>query len=68
MPVDVAVENPRTSIVRFEANGDIVASKTRGHNVALNRINEVVHGATCTANNREGVSMQMDRMLNCNDE
>ena len=63
MPVDVAVKNPWTSIIRLEANGDVVTSEASRHDVALDRVRIVVHRAACTADYGECVPMQMYRML-----
>jgi hypothetical protein len=68
MPIDVAMHNPRASVVCAETDGNIVTSCTNANDVALNRVNEVVRAAAGAADDVESVSMQMDGVLKQYDE
>lgn len=51
MPVNVAVEEPRTGIVCSKAEGDIIANSTDRDNVSPDRIIIVVGGTTSASYN-----------------
>ena len=42
VPVDMAMEEPWTRVISVESDGDIVTRLSNAHDVADNRINEVV--------------------------
>jgi hypothetical protein len=66
MEVDVAVEEPRAGIVCAEADRDIVSSQADVNHVALRRVVIVVGRLSGTANDIEGVAVQVKRMLEAN--
>ena len=53
MEVDVAVEEPRAGVVGLEADGDVVASRAGGDDVALGRVDVVVGVAAGAAHDPE---------------
>ena len=63
MPINMAMHNPRASIVRTEPNGDVVPSDSEADNIALNGVGEVVGAAAGTADDAEGMTVQMDGVL-----
>ena len=63
MPVNVAVEEPRASIVGGETNRDIIPNSTNAHDITNNRVVKVVGRVTSAAHHMEVISMQMNRML-----
>lgn len=58
------VQKPRSGIVCHETNGDIIPDETSRNNVSSHRVLKVVCIATGRANDGEGVSVKMERMLN----
>ena len=63
MPINVAVEEPRARVVREEPDRDIITGGADAHNIAEDRVLEVVRGVTSTPYNSERMSMQVNRML-----
>jgi hypothetical protein len=63
MEVNVAVEEPRAWAVGAEADRDVIARRASANHVALRRVGVVVRRLTGTANDVEGVAVQMDRVL-----
>lgn len=63
MPVDVAVEEPRTVIVGEEAYCDIVAGIANTHDIADYGIDEIVGRIPSATDDPERVSVQMHRVL-----
>ena len=57
VPVDVAMEEPRSGVVRLEADGDVVTidGRARAHDVAENRVVVVVGRTPCAADDGEDV-------------
>jgi hypothetical protein len=49
------VENPGTSIVGNEPDSNIVTGLADADNVTFHRVNEVVSGASCAANDAESM-------------
>ena len=63
MPIDVAVEEPRTRIVGVEADRNVVTSVANTHNIANHGVNEVVGRIPSTTDHREGVPVQVNGVL-----
>lgn len=63
MPVDVAVEEPRTGVVGEEPDRDIVALVADADNVADDGIYKVVRRIAGAADDGERMSMQVNGML-----
>ena len=63
MPVNVAVEEPRSGIVGDETNRDVIPSSTNTHDITKNGVVKVVGRVTGAAHHMEVVAMQMNRML-----
>ena len=63
VPIDVAVEEPRTRVVGEEADGDIIGRVADTHNIANYRIDEVVGRIPGATDHPEGVPVQMHRVL-----
>ena len=65
MPVDVAVEEPGSVVVRKEANRDIVPVGTiaNAHNISDNRVSVVVDFTPSAADHMKGVPVQVNRVL-----
>ena len=63
MPINMAMHDPRASVIGSEPDGDVVACDSETDNVALNGVGEVVGAAAGTADDAEGMAMQMDRVL-----
>jgi hypothetical protein len=61
--VNVAVEEPRAWVVGAEADRDVVRRLTDADHVALRWVDVVVRRLTGTANDIEGVTVQVDRVL-----
>jgi hypothetical protein len=63
VPVDVAVEEPGTWIIGEEPNCDIITGVADAHDIPDNRIDKVVRGVAGAADNVEGMTMQVNRVL-----
>jgi hypothetical protein len=63
VPVDVAVEEPRTGVVRKEPNRDHIPSITHTYDIPDNGVVKVVGGVTSATDHMEAVAVQMNRML-----
>jgi hypothetical protein len=65
VPINVAVEEPRAWVVGEEPDRDIIIITyfTDAHDIAEDRVHEIVRGVTGAAYNGERMSMQMDGML-----
>jgi hypothetical protein len=65
VPIDVAVEEPRTGVVSEESNRDIIVRGDVAHadDVAHNGVNIIVSRVTGTPDHVERVPMQVDRVL-----
>lgn len=55
MPINMAVEEPRTGIVGGEAEGDVIAGRTDRNNISSNGIVIVVSRASSASYNGKGV-------------
>ena len=53
MPINVAVEEPRSRIVREESDRDFISNVTYTHDISNNRVLEVVQLAPCAPNHME---------------
>ena len=58
------VEEPRSRIVRSEANGNVVTGRADTDNIATRRVLEVVIGLTGAANYVEDMLLTMRQKLN----
>lgn len=63
MPIDVAVEEPRTRVVGEEPDRDVITGVANAHDVTDDRVIEVVRRVTGAPDDRERVSMQVNRVL-----
>lgn len=63
MPVNVAMEEPRAWVVRFETEGDVVARSTNIHRVAADGVDEIVLGTTSDAYNIKGMAVQVEGVV-----
>ena len=63
VPIDMAVEEPRTRVVGKETDGDIVARIADTHDITDYGIDEVVRRIPTAADYPEGVPVQMHRVL-----
>ncbi len=64
VPINVAVEKPRTRVVSDEADRDIIfTSEAHVHDVAEDRVLKVIRRITSTADNGERMTMQVNWML-----
>ena len=65
--VDVTVEEPRARVVRLEADRDVVVSAGPGRDsVAPDGVVVVVDSTVRAANDGEGMTMQVNRVLDIN--
>ena len=63
MPINMTVHNPRAGVISAETNGNVVTSSADADDVALDRVDEVVGAAAGATDDVEGMSVQMDRVL-----
>ena len=63
MPINVAVEEPRTRIVGEEPDRDVVASDADTDNITTYGVIEVVGRIPSTTDHGEGVPMQVNGVL-----
>ena len=63
MPVDMAMHNPRTSVISLESNRNVVRSSANADHIALNRVHVVVVAASSTSNDTEDVTVQVNGVL-----
>jgi hypothetical protein len=63
MPIDMAVEEPRTRVVGHKANRNLISRFTNADYVTHYRVVPIVGTVPCTANNMERMAMEMDGML-----
>ena len=63
MPINVAVEEPRARIVSLESDRDVIARVPDAHDIAFDGVDVVISRATGAADNVEGVSVQVNRVL-----
>jgi hypothetical protein len=59
----VAVKEPRARIVSGEPDRDFIARIPDAHDVADDGVDEVISLATSAADDREGVPVQVNRVL-----
>jgi hypothetical protein len=63
VPIDVAVKEPRTRVVSLEPDRDIIIRAAETYDVAYDGVVIVVRRVACAADDVEGMSMQVDRVL-----
>ena len=64
MPIDVAMKEPRSRVVREEPDGDFIITTTPNrHYISDNRVVEIVGRTIGAANYVEVVPVQMNRVL-----
>jgi hypothetical protein len=65
MPINVAVEEPRARIVSEESDRDVIVIfyVPDAHDIADDRVVEVISLAAGAADDVEGVSVQVNRVL-----
>jgi hypothetical protein len=63
VPVDVAMEEPGTGIIGEEPNRDVITGVAHAHDIPDNRIDKIVRGVAGAADDVEGMSMQVNRVL-----
>jgi hypothetical protein len=61
--MNVPVHDPWAWVIGLEPNSDIVRSVPDVDDVALDGVSVVVGGTSGTANDAEGVAVEMDRVL-----
>jgi hypothetical protein len=63
VPINVAVEEPRTRVVGLETDRDIIVRVTDADDVAHDGVVEVVRRVSRAADDVEDMSMQVERVL-----
>jgi hypothetical protein len=63
MPINMAMHDPRASIIGTEPDGDVVACTSEADNIALNGVGEVVGAAAGTPDDAEGMAVQVNGVL-----
>jgi len=63
VPIDVAVQEPRSRVVSEESDRHIIPRISHAHDIAYDRVVIVVSRISSTANHMEVVPVQVDRML-----
>jgi hypothetical protein len=63
VPIDVAVEEPRSRIVREETDREFVTGVTHTHDITDDRVVVVVGRVPCAPDYIEIMSMQMNGVL-----
>jgi hypothetical protein len=63
VPINVAVEEPRARIVSDESDSDLIARLPDAHDVADNGVVKVISIAASTADDVEGVPVQVNGVL-----
>ena len=63
MPIDVTVEEPWSRIVSDKSDRDVVARLPVAHDVADDGIVKVISRVTSAADDVEGVTMHVNRVL-----
>jgi hypothetical protein len=63
VPINVAVEEPRTRVVSHESDRDIIIRAPDAYDVAHNGVVEVVRRVSCAADDVEDMAMQVKRVL-----
>ena len=63
MPIDVAMEEPRSRIVGEEPDSDFIPTSANRHDISDDRVVEVVGRTIGAADHMEIVPVQMDRVL-----
>ena len=61
----MAMQEPRSRVVRFETECNIITRVANVDDIATDRICEVVRGTTCDPYHVESVTVKMERMLEC---
>ena len=63
MPIDVAVEEPRPRIVSEESDRHVIVPVPDAHDIAFDGVIEVISAAAGATDDVEGVSVQVNRVL-----
>jgi len=63
VPIDVAMEEPRSRIVGEEPDGHFISTSTHRHDISDDGVVEVVGRTIGAADHMEIVPVQMDRVL-----
>ena len=63
MPINVAVEEPRARIISEEPDRDVIVSVSDAHDVADDWVVKIISLAPGAADDVEGVSVQVNRVL-----
>jgi hypothetical protein len=63
VPIDVAMEEPRSRVVGEETDCDFITSVADTHDVSDDWIDEVVGRVTSATNHVEVMAMQVNRVL-----
>jgi hypothetical protein len=63
MPINVAVKEPRPRVVSEESDRDVISRVPDAHDIAFDGVVEVISLAAGAANDVEGVSVQVNRVL-----
>ena len=63
MPIDVAVEDPWSRIVSDESDCDVIAWVPVTHDIADDGVVKVISRVTGAADDVEGVTVQVNRVL-----
>lgn len=63
MPVDMAMQEPRSRVVSYKTDRNIVGTATDADGVTARRVSIVVCRTTGGANDVEGMAVQMEGVL-----
>ena len=63
MPVNMAMEEPRSRVISLEPNRDIIPGIADVNHVTQDGVIKIVSAVPCTAYDVEGMSVKMDGML-----
>lgn len=63
MPVNMAMEEPRSGVIGLEPNRNIIPSIADVNYVTQDRVVEIVTAVPCTAHDVERMSMNVNRVL-----
>ena len=63
VPINVAMQEPRSRVVRSETERDIVTGASDAHDITANRVGVVVRRASSNAHDVKSMTMEMERML-----
>lgn len=63
MPIDMAVENPRSRVIGLKTNRYFISRSANAHYVTKYGVVIVIRTVTCTANDIETMAVKMNGML-----